>query len=112
MRKGSGIYAEVIDGTYTVADNPYFEQHVRSEIEYLPVRSRQAIKAARALVTDEFVRSGCANPRRCPCGGELWWRATVGAYICGGKPGGAFHMAAWSGEVYNNSLEAIEQEKK
>jgi hypothetical protein len=108
----TGVYAEVIDGEYSLDDNPYYEQHVAAEIDYLPVRSKAARKAARELVASEFVRSGCDKPRRCPCGGEMWWRATVGAYICGGKPGGRSHMCHWNGEMLSTSLEAIEQEKK
>jgi len=108
---GTGVVAPFIEGEFDVEDNPYYEQHVQGEIDYLEYRTKDAIKRARAVVRDEFVRAGLQNPRQCPCGKQMWYRATVGAYICG-NIGPRPHMATWSGEVYRNSLEMIEQEKK
>lgn len=109
MEKPS-VVAPEIEGEYEVEDNPYFDQHVQGEIDYLPVRNRQARAHAKALVKDEFTRSGCLRPRRCPCGGEMWWRATVGAYICG-RQITVSHYAHWNGEVYGTTIKAIEEAK-
>lgn len=85
------VWAAIVPGDWKVDDNPYYEQHVQAEIELNPYVSR---KRARQLVENEFPQQLIA-PRQCPCGGYLWYRATVGARICG-----CGQMASQSGKLY------------
>lgn len=97
------VIAEYAEGEYTVDDNPFYEQHVSAEIDYLEVRTRDARKRARAIVTDEFVRSGHVRPRRCLCGELMWYRATTLTYSCRNQ-----HKAMGGGQMFRSSLEELQ----
>jgi len=64
-----------------MSDNPWMEQHVAAEADFQHGSARQRWAVARKLVALEY--SGMDEfARDCPCGGTLWYRATIGALAC------------------------------
>lgn len=56
--------------------NPWKDLHVDAETDYQEGDRR----LASALVEMEY--RGAPESRKCPCGGTLHWRATVGSMMC------------------------------
>jgi hypothetical protein len=58
-----------------VNENPWFELHVIDEA------ASSGWAVARKLVANEHSLAP-VQQMPCPCGGKLWWKATIGARKC------------------------------